>query len=100
MLDRLAPLAHGVRISIEPLLNSVEHLLVLPPRDASLRTRGAVRLELTFWTRCRPVAPQLLSILLVGVSVLQVLTGRATISVLIRQIDEILFAEAACRLGT
>ena len=65
MFDRLALLAHGIRIGIEPLLHSFEHLLVFPARNASLRSCGAVRLERTFRTRCGPVAAQLFSILLV-----------------------------------
>jgi hypothetical protein len=43
MLNRLAPLPHRVRVGIEPLLHSVEHVLVLPPRNPSLPTRRAFR---------------------------------------------------------
>ena len=37
MLDRLAPLTHGLRVRIETLLHGLEHVLVLPSRDAALR---------------------------------------------------------------
>src|SRR5262245_4721960 len=100
MFDRLAPLAHGMRIGIEPLLHSFEYLLVLPARDASLRSCRAVRLERTFRTRCCPVAPQLFSILLVGVPILETLAGWAAIDVLLRQVDKVLLAEPPCRLGS
>ena len=42
MLDRLAPLAHGVRVGVEPLLNSFEHMLMLPSRNSSLRPGRAL----------------------------------------------------------
>jgi hypothetical protein len=45
MLDRLAALAHGVRVGVEPLLHGFEHLLMLPPRNPSLRPGGTMRLE-------------------------------------------------------
>lgn len=35
MLDRLAPLAHGLRVGIETLLYGFEHVLVLSPRYAA-----------------------------------------------------------------
>src|SRR5262245_65062269 len=98
MLDGLAPLAHGLRVGIEPLLHSFEHLLVLPARNATLRPGGAVRLERTLRTRGCPVAPQLFTILLVGVPVLQALTGRTAIGVLVGQVETVLLVEPNRRL--
>jgi len=37
MLDRLAPLAHSFRPLIEPALDGVENMLMLPTRDPPLR---------------------------------------------------------------
>jgi hypothetical protein len=99
VLDRFAPLAHSVRVGIEPLLYSLEHMLVLPSGSPPLPSSGALRFERAARARRRPVAPQLFSILLVRVSVLEAPTGRATIDVLIGQIDEVLLPEAALRLG-
>ena len=45
MLDRLAALAHRLRVLIETLLHGFEHVLVLPSRNASLGRRRALRLE-------------------------------------------------------
>lgn len=36
MLDRLAPRPHGVGIGVEPSLDLLDHMLVLPARDATL----------------------------------------------------------------
>src|SRR5262249_43250690 len=98
MLDRLAPLTHGVRIGVEPLLHSFQHLFVLPARDASLGPGGAMRLERAFRTRRCPVAPQLLSVLLVRVSVLKALAGRTAVDVLFGLVGEVLLAKSPRRL--
>ena len=49
MLDRLPPLAHGLRVGIEPLLHRLDDVLVLPPRDPTLVARGAVVLDHAGW---------------------------------------------------
>jgi hypothetical protein len=36
VLDRLAPLAHGLRVLIEPPLHDFENMLMLPARDPAL----------------------------------------------------------------
>jgi hypothetical protein len=41
MLDRLAPLAHLLRMLVQPSLHRVENMLMLPPGDASLLAGGA-----------------------------------------------------------
>ena len=69
MLDRLAPLAHGLRVRVETLLHGVEQVLVLPPRNASLRTRGALRFERAIGTGSRPIAPQNLAALFARVTI-------------------------------
>ena len=45
MLDGLAALAHGQRVRIKALLHSIEQMLVLPPRNPSLRPCRALRFE-------------------------------------------------------
>ena len=44
MLDCLAANAHRLRVRMEPLLHGLQHMLVLPSRDAPLRPRRAFRL--------------------------------------------------------
>jgi hypothetical protein len=45
MLDRLAPLAHLVWMLVEPALDSLENVLVLPSGDPSFFAGGAARLN-------------------------------------------------------
>ena len=40
MLDRLAPYAHRAGVPIEPRLHYLNHLLVLPSQDYSVRCRS------------------------------------------------------------
>jgi hypothetical protein len=47
MLDRLAPLTHGVQIFIESLLHRFDYLLMFPSRDAALLSFRALSLERT-----------------------------------------------------
>jgi hypothetical protein len=71
MLDRLSPAAHRFRIAIEPLLHGFQHVLVLPSRDAPLRSCRAFRLERALGTRRRPVAAHQLAVFLARHAVLQ-----------------------------
>jgi hypothetical protein len=59
LLDRLAPLAHGLRILVRPPLNGLEHMLVLPPRDPGLDTYRARAFERAGPARDGPVASEL-----------------------------------------
>ena len=83
VLDRLAPLAHGLRVRVEPALHRVQQVLVLPSRDAPLRPCRALRFERTLGTCRCPVAPQNLASLLIGVSIGQPLAGRTAIDILL-----------------
>ena len=65
-----AALAHGLRVLIEALLHGLQDMLMLPARNAPLRTGRAARLEGAVAARIGPIAPQLLPILLVRVVVL------------------------------
>ena len=95
MLDRLAPLTHGLRVLIETLLHRLQHVLMLPACDATLRAGRAAMLERAVAARIGPVAPQLLPLLLVRVVVLELLAGRTAIDILVAEIDEVLLAKAA-----
>jgi hypothetical protein len=46
MLNRLAPLAHGLRVLVEPPLHSFENMPMLPARDPALFGRLALPDEL------------------------------------------------------
>ena len=69
-------------------------MLVLPAGDATLLARRAAVLDRAGAARIGPVAPQLLPVLLVHVVERQPLAGRAAIDIFLRQIDEVLLAEA------
>ena len=45
MLDRLAASTHRIRICVEPRLHGFDNVLVLPPRDAALRSLRALSLQ-------------------------------------------------------
>ena len=45
MLDRLAPLAHLLRMLVEPALYGLENMLMLPTGDPTLLARGAAVLD-------------------------------------------------------
>src|SRR5690348_8588729 len=81
MLDRLAPLAHGLRILVEPSLHSLEHMLVLPARDPPLHCCRAAALERTGSARVGPIAAQVQAVFDVGVIVLQPFASGAAIDV-------------------
>src|SRR5262245_28062229 len=98
MLDRLAPHAHRLRVRIEPALHRVEHMFVLPARDAALRSRRALRFERTARACRRPIAMQRLAVFLVRIPIVQLLSRRAAVYVLRRKIDEVLLTKAAIRL--
>ena len=69
MLDRLATLAHGLRIGIEALLHGLEQMLVLPSRNPSFRPCRALRFERALRTCRGPVAPQHLASFLVRIAI-------------------------------
>jgi hypothetical protein len=45
VLDRLAPLAHGLRVLVEPALHGFENRLMLPARDPALFGWRAMALD-------------------------------------------------------
>jgi hypothetical protein len=58
MLDRLAPLAHFFRMLVEPALDGLESLLMVPTRDPSLLAGGAALLDEATLAGAGPVAVQ------------------------------------------
>src|SRR5262249_40883120 len=76
-----AALAHGLWVLVEALLHGLQYMLMLPPRNAPLRTCRAARLEWAVAARIGPIAPQFLPLLLVRVVVLQLFASRTAIHV-------------------
>src|SRR3984885_9489768 len=97
MLDRFATLARGLWVCIKALLHGFEQMLMLPSRNPPLRPCSALRFERTILTGRGPEAPYPLAILLVRKPIRQLLPSRTAIGVFLRQIDNVLFAEAAKR---
>src|SRR5262249_632486 len=88
MLDRLATLAHRLRIGIETLLHGFEHVLMFPSFDAPRGFLRTLRLERTVAARPCPVIAQRPAVLLVCVTIGQLLAGRTAIDILRPPIDE------------
>src|SRR3954453_6590633 len=99
VLDRLAALAHRLRVLVKPPLHGFEHVLVFPPRDAALLSGRATTLDRAAAACAGRIAMQLLPMFLGSEGILEFLTGRAAIDILLRQIDEVLLAKATFRLG-
>src|SRR5260370_7736791 len=100
MFDRLTTLPHGLRVFVEALLYGLQHILMLPARDAPLHAGGAALLERTVATRICPIASQLLPVLLIRIVVLQLFASRTAIRILVAEIDKVLLAEATLCLDS
>src|SRR5215831_12739673 len=96
MLCCLTTQGHLIGVLIEPLLNLLQHILVLPTRDAPLGASRALSLERAVLASGRPVAAQHSAMLLNGEAIRQPFTGRAAVDVLGRNIDEVLLAKTTC----
>lgn len=86
---------HRLGVHIETLLHGFERVFVFPSCDPPFGICRAARFEGTARTCRRPIATQRIAILLVRVPVGQLLTRRAAVDVLCRQMDEILLAVTA-----
>jgi hypothetical protein len=96
MLDCLTSRPHGVGIGIEPSLDFLDHMLMLPARDPALLGRRTLALDRAALARCcRPGTAQRHSMLEIGELIWQQLAGWAAVDILIRQVGEVLFAESA-----
>src|SRR5271167_3637373 len=98
MLDRFAPLAHLLRMLVEPALNGFKNMLVFPSRDPSFLGSRATMLDGAALAGIGPVAAQDQSVFLGRIAVGELLTGRTNVNVLVSHIAEVLLAEAAFRL--
>ena len=63
------------------LLHGLEQVLVLPSRDSALRTCRAARFDGAARTCRRPIAAQHLAVLRAGVTIGELLTGRAAVDI-------------------
>ncbi len=95
MLDGFAPLAHLLRMRVEPPLDGFEEGFVFPAGDPALLARGAAILDRAGLAGIGPGAAQGQPLFLVCEVVDQALTGRAPIDILIGQVDEVLLAKPA-----
>src|SRR5215831_13240421 len=87
MLDRLASPPHGVGIGVEPSLDLLDHMLMLPARDPALLGRRTLALDRAALARCcRPVTAQRHSMFDVGEVIWQQLAGWAAVDILIKQV--------------
>src|SRR5262249_12030144 len=91
---------HFFRMVIETCLHSLKHGLVFPTCDPTLLTCRALALERARLTVVRPIAAQCLAVLYVRIVIGQPLTSWTNINIVGRDIDEVLLAETARRLGT
>src|SRR5665648_423246 len=98
MLDRLAPLAHLLRMLVEPTLHRLENALMFPSGDPSLLAGGATVLDGAALAGVGPVAAQDQSVFLGRVVVGEPFAGRTDVNVLLRHIAEVLLAETPLRL--
>jgi hypothetical protein len=76
MLDRLAPLAHFLRVLVESALDGFENMLMLPARDPSLLAGGAAVLDSAALAGASPIAAQDQPIFFIRVAVSESLTSR------------------------
>jgi len=89
MFGGLEALTHGLPVLVEAFLDGLQHMLMLPARDAPLLACCAARLERTVTAGIGPITPQLLAALLVGVVVVQPFADRTAIHIFIADIDEV-----------
>src|SRR5580704_3710748 len=90
MFDRLAALAHLLRMLVEPALNGFENVLMFPSGDPSFLAGGASGLDCTALADVGPVAAQHQSVFLGRVVVGELLAGRTNVNVLGSHIAEVL----------
>ena len=99
MFDRLAPDAHQFRVGVEPLLDILDQMLMNPTRDPAFLRGRALSLDRAGEAGGRrPIVAQLHAVFDVAIVVGQDRAGWAAIGVLLGQIGEVLFAEAAVGL--
>ncbi|MFT7573207.1 MAG: hypothetical protein ACI9JL_004266 [Paracoccaceae bacterium] len=75
MLDRLAALAHLLRLFVEAALDGFQHMFMLLPGDPALLARREQMFDGAALAGIGPVTPQGQPLLLVGVAIDQPLVG-------------------------
>ena len=98
MLNRLAPLAHLLRMLVEPALHRLENMLMLPSGDPSLLAGSAAVLDDAALAGVGRVATQDQAFVFGREGVGEPFAGRTDVHVLLSQITEVLLAEAPFRL--
>ena len=83
---------------VEPALNRLENMLMLPPGDPSLLAGGAAVLDGAALAGVGPVAAQDQSIFLVRVVLGEPFSGRTDVNVRLSHVAEVLLAKAPLRL--
>src|SRR5665213_3502222 len=98
MLDRLTPLAHLLRMLVEPALHRLENVLMLPSGDPSFLAGGAAVLDGAALAGFGRVAAQDQSIFRGGEGVGEPFIGRTHVNILRGHVAEVLLAETPLRL--
>ncbi len=95
MLDRLAACAHLLGVRVEPHLDSLKKMFVLPAGDAALLAGRTLILDGAGLTHLGPIAIQRQLSLMALALADQALASGAEIDVLIGQVDKVLLSEPA-----
>ena len=93
MLHGLAPLAHLLRMFVEPLLNGVEDIFMFPAGNPALLAGGATILDDASPAGRGPIAPQGEALFLIGEVVNQPLVGGTDVDIVARHIPKVLFGK-------
>jgi hypothetical protein len=94
MLNRLAPLAHLLRMLVEPVLDGFENVLMLPSGDPSLLAGSAAVFDGAALANIGLVAAQDQSIFLGSEVIGELFAGGTDVNVLLSHVAEVLFADA------
>ncbi len=98
MLDRLAPLAHLLRMLVEAPLNGFEKVFMLPSADPPLPAGGAALLDGAAPASVGRVAAQDQSVFFGREGVGEPLSRPTNVNVLLSEVAEVLLAKAPFRL--
>lgn len=97
MFNRLPSYPHRIRVRIQPFLHGFDYVLMLPPGDAAFLGGRALGLDGATRARAGPVSIERHAPFHCLEPILQLLTGRAAIRVLLGHVDEVFLAEPTGR---
>lgn len=100
MFHRLPSYPHRIGVCIKPLLHGFDYVFMLPSGDAAFLGGRALDLDGATGARTGPVSIERHAPFHCLKPVLQLLTGRTAIHVLLRHVDEVLLAEPTGRFGS